>query len=98
MLKVIALSTLLITSMSASAAVLKLTDTNSGIYVQANEQSQPVSGLTVKVTNVPQLNDASFTTDEHGRVFIPLSLNASRSVRVEASDMESNTIFHRSGR
>ncbi|MDD1830223.1 hypothetical protein LRP52_49805 [Photobacterium sp. ZSDE20] len=100
MLKSIALSTLLIASASASAVELQLRDTQNGIYVKATEQSEPASGLTVNVANVPQLNDASFTTDERGRVFIPLTLNSSRSVKVEASDMgqsvASTTIFHSS--
>ena len=99
MLKSIALSTLLVASMSASAVELNITDASSGIHVKATEQSAPAAGLTVSVTNVPQLNGASFTTDERGRVFIPLSLNASRSVNIVASDdmdmsVASTTVFH----
>ena len=99
MLKSIALSTLLVASMSASAVELNITDSASGIHVKATGQSGPEAGLTVNVTNVPQLNGASFTTDERGRVFIPLSLNASRSVNIVASDdmdmsVASTTVFH----
>ena len=88
MIKTIALSTLLLASLSAMAGVqLKLIDSANGVYVKATELSRPVSGLDIKVENVPQLNGVSFSTDKRGRVFIPLSLNASRSVKVEAIDM-----------
>lgn len=94
MIKPIVISALLATSMSTSAIELELTDSNNGIYAKTTEGSKPVSGAIVNVSNVPQLNDKLFTTDERGRVFIPLSLNASRSVRVETSDMNVDTIFH----
>ena len=99
MLKSIALSTILVASMSASAVELNITDSGSGIHVKATEQSAPAAGLKVNLTNVPQLNGTTFTTDERGRVFIPLSLNASRSVKVVASDdmdmsVASRTVFH----
>ena len=99
MLKSIALSTLLVASMSATAVELNTSNTNSGIYVKATDQSSPAAGLTVSVTNVPQHDGASFTTDERGRVFILLSLNASRSVNIVASDdmdmsVASTTVFH----
>ncbi|PSW13184.1 hypothetical protein C9J01_10020 [Photobacterium rosenbergii] len=99
MLKSIALSTLLVASMSASAVDLNITDSGSGLHIKATDQSAPAAGLKVNVTNVPQLNGSSFTTDENGRVFIPLSLNASRSVKVVATDdmdmsVASRTVFH----
>ena len=99
MLKSIALSTLLVASMSASAVDLNITDASSGIHVKATKQSAPAAGLMVSVTNVPQLNGVSFMTDERGRVFIPLSLNASRSVNIVATDdmdmsVASTTVFH----
>ncbi|QUJ69289.1 hypothetical protein KDD30_21195 (plasmid) [Photobacterium sp. GJ3] len=81
--KVLTATAVLLMSTSALADI-RVTDTNNGAWVTVTENGQPAANASVSVANVPQQRK-TFTTDERGRVFIPLQLNASRSVKFEAT-------------
>lgn len=84
MLKHIALSMLLFTSVNTFAQIdLDLTESVNGIFVQAKENRKPVSGLEIQVANT-NIHIKTFITDENGEVFIPKTFRSSRFVRVEA--------------
>lgn len=85
MFKTLGLSALVLASMNVNAAnvQLKLTDSASGIAVQATELAQPVSGLEVKLLNANSVEE-SYTTDEFGRALIPASYQSSKFVKVAA--------------
>jgi len=64
-------------------ADMKIVDTANGAWVTVSEQGAPVVNAEVTVKNVPQ-SKGTYTTNENGRVFVPLSLNSSRSVKYNA--------------
>ncbi|KLV04578.1 MULTISPECIES: hypothetical protein [Photobacterium] len=82
-LKVITASAVLIMSSSAMADI-RVADTQNGAWVTVTENGQPAANASVSVANVPQQRKM-YKTDENGRVFIPLSLQSSRSVKYKAT-------------
>ncbi|OAN11247.1 hypothetical protein A3K86_20025 [Photobacterium jeanii] len=81
-LKVIAASAVLVMSSSAFADIRVSSNAN-GAWVTVTENGQPAPNAEVTVANVPQ-SRGTFKTDETGRVFIPLTLHNSRSVKYKA--------------
>ncbi|UXI02450.1 hypothetical protein [Photobacterium sp. TY1-4] len=79
----IALASLLMGFSALSYADIQVTDTQNGAWVTVTDGGQPSANAVVSVVNQPQAQN-SFRTDDSGRVFIPLSLNHSRSVKYSA--------------
>ncbi|MEZ8093833.1 DUF4198 domain-containing protein [Photobacterium swingsii] len=82
-LKVITATAVLLMSSSAFADI-RVADTHNGAWVTITENGQPAANAKVSVANVPQQKE-SYTTDERGRVFIPLTLESSRSIKYHAT-------------
>lgn len=79
----VVLSTLLIAFSSVSFAGISVTDSNNGAWLTVTDKGQPAVNAMVSVENLPQIQ-STFQTDSHGRVFVPLSLNRSTSVKYKA--------------
>lgn len=79
----IALSSVLIAFSSMSFADISISDTQNGAWVKVTDNGQPSANAVVSVENQPQVK-GTYQTDDSGRVFIPLSLNSSRSVKYKA--------------
>lgn len=79
----IALASLMMGFSAMSYADIQVTDTQNGAWVTVTDGGQPSVNAVVSVVNQPQASN-TFRTDESGRVFIPLSLNHSRSVKYKA--------------
>ncbi|OAN11246.1 hypothetical protein A3K86_20020 [Photobacterium jeanii] len=98
--KVIAASAVLVISSSAFADI-RVTDTHNGAWVTVMENGKPAANAEVTVANVPQ-SRGTYTTDERGRVFVPLTLENSRSIKYKAkteSGKESSRFaFHSSNK
>ncbi|WP_087017939.1 hypothetical protein [Thaumasiovibrio subtropicus] len=74
----------LIFASSSALADIKIIDTENGAWVTVRDMNgMPQAGAMVKFTNVPQDREV-YTTNENGRVFIPITLERSRSIRIEA--------------
>ncbi|MGF1727132.1 hypothetical protein [Photobacterium nomapromontoriensis] len=79
------LTTAAVILMSSSAiADIRVADTHNGAWVTVTENGQPAANASVSVANLPQQRK-SYKTDEHGRVFIPLTLQNSRSIKYKAT-------------
>lgn len=85
----IVLATMAIAFSSTSFADLRVTNSQNGAWVKVTENGQPAVNATVSIENFPQVSK-TFQTDEDGRVFIPLSLNNSRSLKYKAVTEEGN--------
>ena len=81
-LKVLTVTAVIAMSTSAFADI-RVADTHNGAWVTVTENGQPAANASVSVANVPQ-QKKSYTTDEKGRVFIPLTLENSRSIKYKA--------------
>ncbi|KXI21687.1 transthyretin-like family protein [Photobacterium sanguinicancri] len=82
-LRVMTATAVLLMSSSAFADI-RVADTHNGAWVTITENGQPAANAKVSVANVPQQRE-SYTTDERGRVFIPLTLESSRSIKYKAT-------------
>nr|WP_086940842.1 carboxypeptidase regulatory-like domain-containing protein [Thaumasiovibrio occultus] len=81
--KTITLSAMILAS-TAAFADIRVTDDHTGLWVKVEDSAgQPDAGAKVMITNLPQ-NRTVYTTNDSGRVFIPISLPSSRSVKLEA--------------
>ncbi|MDO6496777.1 hypothetical protein [Photobacterium sanguinicancri] len=79
----IVLASMLIAFSSMSFAGLKVVDSQNGAWVTVTDNGKPVADAVVSATNVPQ-SKSEFKTNEKGRVFIPLTMNHSKSVKFKA--------------
>lgn len=84
-----------------SFANVSVTDSKNGAWVKVTENGLPSTGAVIHVENIPQITK-SFTTDDNGRVFIPISLNHSTSIKYKAitsnGKVFSDTEFHSAGK
>lgn len=85
----IVLATMAIAFSSASFADIQVTSTQNGAWVKVTDNGQPAANAMVTIENLPQVRK-SFQTDENGRVYIPLSLNKSSSLKFKAVTEEGN--------
>lgn len=85
----IVLSSIMIAFSSMSFADISITDTQNGAWVTVTDGGQPSANATVSIENQPQVR-STFQTDDSGRVFVPLSLNHSRSVKYKAVTEDGN--------
>ncbi|MEJ2763818.1 hypothetical protein VV869_07530 [Photobacterium sp. MCCC 1A19761] len=77
-------------AMSTSAfADIKISDRENGAWVTVTHQGAPAANATVSVVNLPQVRQ-KYQTDENGRVFLPISVTNSRSVKYRAVTQEGN--------
>ncbi|MDX1301530.1 hypothetical protein [Photobacterium sp.] len=95
--KTIIASGLLLLS-GTTLADIRVADTHNGAWVSVSHDGSPIQGAEVTVKNVPQ-QKATYITDENGRVFIPLTLENSRSIKYQvtkpdATTSESRFAFH----
>ena len=81
-LKVLTASAVILMSTSAIADI-RVADTQNGAWVTVTENGQPAANAQVSIANVPQQRQ-TYTTDDKGRVFIPLTLENSRSIKYKA--------------
>ncbi|WP_413113331.1 hypothetical protein [Thaumasiovibrio sp. DFM-14] len=82
--KTITAAALIILSGSALADI-RVIDTENGAWITVKDSAgNPESGATVRITNVPQERE-TYMTDENGRVYVPISLERSRSIKYEAT-------------
>lgn len=79
----IALATMVIAFSSTSFADIRVTDSPNGAWVKVTDNGQPVANATVSLENYPQVRQ-TFKTGESGRVFIPISVTNSRSIKFRA--------------
>ncbi|OAN17858.1 hypothetical protein A3K86_02775 [Photobacterium jeanii] len=79
----IVLTSMLIAFSSMSFAGMKVVDSQNGAWVTVTDNGKPVADAVVKATNVAQ-SQAEYKTNEKGRVFIPLTMNASKAVKYKA--------------
>ncbi|EAS44310.1 hypothetical protein C9J48_05410 [Photobacterium profundum] len=82
-LKVITATAVILMSTSVLADI-RVADTHNGAWITVTENGAPAANASVSVANVPQQKQ-SYQTDENGRVFIPLTLENSRSVKYKAT-------------
>lgn len=85
----VVLSSIMIAFSSISLADISVSDTQSGAWVTVTENGQPAANATVSLKNLPH-NRNTFQTNEKGRVFVPLSLNHSRSIKYVAVTEDGN--------
>ncbi|MCG7587071.1 hypothetical protein [Photobacterium sp. OFAV2-7] len=85
----IALSSVLIAFSSMSFADISISDTQNGAWVKVTDNGQPSANAVVSVENQSQVK-GTYQTDDSGRVFIPLSLNSSKSVKYKAVTEDGN--------
>lgn len=95
--KTIIASGLILLSGTALADI-RIADTHNGAWVSVSHDGSPIQGAQVTVKNVPQ-QKSTYITDKNGRVFIPLTLENSRSIKYEvtkpgAKSSESRFAFH----
>ncbi len=76
-----------------SLADMKIVNTTNGAWVTTSEHGMPAANSEVTVKNIPQ-SRGTYITNENGRVFIPLSLKNSRSVKYNAVT-ENGTEYNR---
>lgn len=88
-----AVSVMCVVFSTVTLADMKVVDTANGAWVTVSEQGAPVANAEVTVKNVPQ-SKGTYMTNENGRVFVPLSLNSSRSVKYNAVT-ENGTEYNR---
>ncbi|WEM44310.1 hypothetical protein PTW35_23800 (plasmid) [Photobacterium sp. DA100] len=88
-IKTVIASGLLLLSGTALADI-KIADTHSGAWISVSHDGSPIKGAEVTVKNVPQ-QKSTFSTNENGRVFIPLTLENSRSIKYEVIKPGTNT-------
>lgn len=81
-LKVMTATAAILLSTSALADI-RVADTHNGAWVTVTENGQPAANASVSVANVPQQRK-TYQTDEKGRVFIPLTIEQSRSIKYKA--------------
>ena len=89
----IAVTAILIAFSSSSSAGLQIIDSHNGAWVSITNGNLPAANAIVSVENVPQVS-SEFITNRHGRVFIPLPFNSSRSVKYKATT-ENGKVFSR---
>lgn len=85
----IILAAMAIAFSSASLADLRVSSMSNGAWVKVTENGQPAANATVSLVNVPQVRQ-TFQTSENGRVFLPISLNNSRSIKFKAVTEDGN--------
>lgn len=83
------LAAMAMTFSSVSLADLRVSSMSHGAWVTVTEQGHPAANATVSLVNVPQVRQ-TFQTDENGRVFLPISINNSRSIKFKAVTEEGN--------
>ncbi|MCW8327657.1 hypothetical protein MD588_02460 [Photobacterium sp. SDRW27] len=81
------LATAVLTFSATSSADIRVTDTQNGAWVKVTDNGQPAVNATVSLENYPQVGQ-TFQTGENGRVFIPISVNNSRSIKFKAVTQE----------
>lgn len=86
----IVLTSLMLAFSSTSFADIRVTNTQNGAWVKVTDSGQPAANATVSLVNLPQVRQ-TYQTDENGRVFVPISLNNSRSIKFKAVTEEGNT-------
>lgn len=96
-MKTVLVSTLILLSGNVLADI-RVADTHNGAWVTVTHNGSPVEGAQVSVKNVPQ-QKKTYLTNESGRVFIPLTLENSRSIKYKvtkpnAEKSESRFVFH----
>jgi hypothetical protein len=96
-IKTIFASSLLLLSGMALADI-RVADTHNGAWISVSHGGNPIEGAQVTVKNVPQ-QKATYITNKHGRVFVPLTLENSRSIKYQvtkpgATKPESRFAFH----
>ncbi|MGF1862107.1 hypothetical protein [Photobacterium profundum] len=79
----ISISTLLVLFSAATLADINIVDTKNGSWVTVSKNGVAEENALVTTPKLYQLNQA-FNTNDNGRVFIPLSLNSSRSIQYKA--------------
>lgn len=91
------LAAVLLSVSSLSYADIQVTDSENGAWIKVTENGKPAVNSVISVENQPQ-SLSSFNTDETGRVFIPLAMNHSSSVKFKAVTTDGNeytrTAFH----
>jgi len=85
----IVLSSVMIAFSSMSFADISISDTQNGAWVKVTDNGQPSANAVVSIENQPQVR-STYQTDDSGRVFIPLSLNSSRSIKYKAVTEDGN--------
>ncbi|OLQ72899.1 hypothetical protein BIT28_06865 [Photobacterium proteolyticum] len=88
--KILTLSTVLAVFSSFSFADISIADSNSGAWVTVSDSGKPSVNATVTVENQPQIKEI-FKTNENGRVFVPLSINHSTSIKYKAVTEDGKT-------
>jgi len=95
--KIIALSSVLLTISSVSFAGIRVADSHGGAWVTVTDDGQPAANAEITIENQPQIQ-ATFKTNENGRVFVPISTNHSTSVKYKAKTSDGNSfetvVFH----
>ncbi len=93
----VSISTLLVLFSAASFADINIVDTKNGSWVTVSKNGAAEENALVTTPKLSQLNQ-SFSTDENGRVFIPLPLNSSRSIQYKVVTVDgaefSRSAFH----
>ncbi|MGF1701150.1 hypothetical protein L4D09_12705 [Photobacterium makurazakiensis] len=85
--------TIILTAMfipSLVSAQIRVADTHNGVWVSVYENNEPVSNVSVTIANVPQVKE-SYITNSKGKVFIPMTLESSRSLKYKATTANGNT-------
>lgn len=77
-------ATAIILMSSSVFADMRVVDTHDGAWVTITENGKPAVNASVSIANVPQQGQ-SYQTDESGRVFVPLTLEKSRTVQYKAT-------------
>ncbi|MGF1727135.1 hypothetical protein [Photobacterium nomapromontoriensis] len=78
-----AASTILVSSYAL--ANIHVADTHNGAWVTVTNNGQPAANSSVSITNVPQHREM-YKTDKNGRVFIPITLENSQSIKYKATN------------
>ncbi|UTV28817.1 DUF4198 domain-containing protein [Photobacterium atrarenae] len=78
-----------VTMSSAAFADIKISDRENGAWVTVTHEGAPAANATVSIVNLPQVRQ-KYKTDENGRVFLPISVTNSRSVKFRAVTQEGN--------
>ncbi|MGF1701648.1 hypothetical protein L4D09_15255 [Photobacterium makurazakiensis] len=79
----VSITALLVLFSAATLADIDIADTKNGSWITVSNNGAVEENASVTVSNIPQVTQ-SFKTNSNGRVFIPLSLNSSRSVQYKA--------------
>ena len=92
------IATTIVLLSGAALADIRVADTHNGAWVTVTHDGSPIERAQVSVKNVPQ-QKKTYITNERGRVFVPLTLENSRSIKYivkkpNSKSYESRFAFH----